>query len=450
MLPIRCRRYRDRFLLPDGPDGPDGPPAIYLAGQSLGLQPRSARGGGRGGSSTAGPASASMAGSRADGRGSRYDDSLREPMARIVGARPAEVAILNTLTVNLHLLLTSFFRPAGRAPADPRRCAALPVRPARADEPPRVARAGPGARPHRRRAADRRGHAPAGRPRGRHRASTGRASRSSFLAGVNFATGQAHDIERLTAAGACRRGAVAAGTSPMRPATSSWRSTTGTSTSPPGAPTSTSTAARARSARSSSTSGIARDASTPAAGRLVGQRSPIDGSRWTDRSSRPRAPPAGRRRRTPVLAMAPLAASLAIFDEVGMPALRARSVALTGYLADAARRPRRRGHHAARPGRPGRPAVAPVRSATRAEAVLGGPCRPRGRGRLPGARHHPARADAALHAYHDAWAADRTAARGAGLGRPGRAGARAGPAAACPGRTCGRCRRTGPAWSGRP
>jgi kynureninase len=31
--------------------------------------------------------------------------------------------------------------------------------------------------------------------------------------------------------------------------------------------------------------------------------------------------------------LAPLAASLAIFDEVGMPALRARSVALTGYVA---------------------------------------------------------------------------------------------------------------------
>jgi kynureninase len=33
---------RDRFVIPDGPAGPDGPPAIYLAGQSLGLQPRAA------------------------------------------------------------------------------------------------------------------------------------------------------------------------------------------------------------------------------------------------------------------------------------------------------------------------------------------------------------------------------------------------------------------------
>jgi kynureninase len=36
----------------------------------------------------------------------------------------------------------------------------------------------------------------------------------------------------------------------------------------------------------------------------------------------------------PVLGLAPLAASLAIFDEVGMPALRARSVRLTGHLAE--------------------------------------------------------------------------------------------------------------------
>ena len=35
-------------------------------------------------------------------------------MARIVGALPSEVALLNSLTVNIHLLLASFFRPDGR------------------------------------------------------------------------------------------------------------------------------------------------------------------------------------------------------------------------------------------------------------------------------------------------------------------------------------------------
>ena len=33
-----------------------------------------------------------------------------------------------------------------------------------------------------------------------------------------------------------------------------------------------------------------------------------------------------------MLSLAPLSASLAIFDAVGMPALRARSIALTGYV----------------------------------------------------------------------------------------------------------------------
>lgn len=43
----------------------------------------------------------------------RYHELVREPLGRVVGALPHEVVAMNSLTVNLHLLLTSFYRPAG-------------------------------------------------------------------------------------------------------------------------------------------------------------------------------------------------------------------------------------------------------------------------------------------------------------------------------------------------
>ena len=187
---------RDRFHLPTAPDGST---AIYLAGQSLGLQPRSAR-----------PAIerelAAWANLGVDawfepGRPwFTLDQAVREPMARVVGALPTEVALLNSLTVNLHLLLASFFRPDGRRrriltdgplfPSDRHALTThLAVRGLDAERDLVVV--GP-----------RTGESTV-RTEDLEAAIADGAGEIAlvFLAGVNFATGQAHPIERLTAAG---------------------------------------------------------------------------------------------------------------------------------------------------------------------------------------------------------------------------------------------------------
>lgn len=102
------KRYRDEFYFPKV----GGRQVIYFTGNSLGLQPR---------------------------RSQRYVDEimrdwkelaveghflagkpwwdyherLAPPLARVVGAKPREITVMNTLTVNLHLLMVSFYRPEG-------------------------------------------------------------------------------------------------------------------------------------------------------------------------------------------------------------------------------------------------------------------------------------------------------------------------------------------------
>lgn len=101
------REFRDRFHLPPTQDGN---PAIYLTGNSLGLQPTTARGyieqelddwarlGVEGHVHAKNP-------------WLPYHEFVTEPMARIVGALPIETVVMNSLTVNLHLLMVSFYRP---------------------------------------------------------------------------------------------------------------------------------------------------------------------------------------------------------------------------------------------------------------------------------------------------------------------------------------------------
>ena len=101
------RHFREKFHLPLGPDGG---PLIYFAGNSLGLMPKAAR--------TVVERElddwakrAVDAHHAADTPWYSYHETLREPTARLVGAQPNEVICMNSLTVNLHLMMATFYRP---------------------------------------------------------------------------------------------------------------------------------------------------------------------------------------------------------------------------------------------------------------------------------------------------------------------------------------------------
>lgn len=100
---------RDDFLIPPSVGG-EFPLSAYLAGNSLGLQPRATRA-----ELMADLDAWEQYGVHGHGDAERpwfsYHEALRGPAARLVGARPREVVIMNSLTVNLHLLLASFYRP---------------------------------------------------------------------------------------------------------------------------------------------------------------------------------------------------------------------------------------------------------------------------------------------------------------------------------------------------
>ncbi len=316
---------RDQFLFPTAPDGT---PAVYLAGQSLGLQPRTAR-------EAVEAELAAWERLGVEGWFDRerpwftLDGTLRDRMAPIVGARPIEVAVMNTLTVNIHLLLTSFFRPVGsrRAiltdgplfPSD--RHALVTHLVARGLDPvtdliviePRAGEA-----------TLRTGDLEAAIADSSDRLAL------VFLGGVNFATGQAFDIERLTAAGHAAGAMVgwdlahAAGNVELalHDADVDWAAwcTYKYLNGGPGAVGAI--FVHERHGRNASIPRLGGWWGIDAEGRFAmdGGYAPAEGAAGWSLST------------VPIFSLAPIAASLAIFDSVGMSALRTRSVALTGYL----------------------------------------------------------------------------------------------------------------------
>lgn len=99
--------FRTRFCIPFRSNQE---PLIYFAGNSLGLQPEGV--GERIEQELSDWASMGVDGHfEAQTPWYSYHEVLRESAARLVGARPHEVVMMNTLTVNLHLMMVSFFRP---------------------------------------------------------------------------------------------------------------------------------------------------------------------------------------------------------------------------------------------------------------------------------------------------------------------------------------------------
>src|SRR5204863_7236599 len=45
-----------------------------------------------------------------------YHEFLTDQMARVIGAKPIETVVMNSLTVNLHLLMVSFYKPTETLP----------------------------------------------------------------------------------------------------------------------------------------------------------------------------------------------------------------------------------------------------------------------------------------------------------------------------------------------
>ena len=318
---------RAEFLIPPWP-GHDGAQWAYFAGNSLGLQPRGA-------AAAIDEELAAWGELAVEGwfEGTRpwisSADDLRPSLARLAGAEVEEVVAMNTLTVNLHLLMATFYRPTAERFRIVIEDAAFP------SDSHAVASQ---ARHH--------GFDPAAavvrlRPRAGEAALRTEDIVAEFerlrgevalvlLGGVNYLTGELFEIPEVTAA-AHDIGALvgwdlahAIGNVPLdlRAWGVDWAAWCHYKyvNAGPGAPAGAFVHAR-----------HASDRSLP---RLAGWWGNDPAERFRmEPGFAARSGAVGWQVSTPtVLAFAPLRASLELFDAVGMPELRDRSLRLTGYL----------------------------------------------------------------------------------------------------------------------
>jgi kynureninase len=319
--------WRERFAIPPAADGRHDETA-YLAGNSLGLMPLTAR-------------AAVMEelddwavlGVEGHLESRRpwlsYHELLREPLARLVGAEPVEVVAMNSLTVNLHVLMTSFYTPHGERrriliedsafPSDgyavasqarihglDPRDAVIRLRPRDGEDVLRTEDVVEAIERH------------------------GDELALVLLGGVNYLTGELPDIAAITAAGRRARARVgwdlahAAGNVPL--ALHDW-----------GVDFAAWCSYKYLNAGPGAVAGAfvhADHADDPDLPRLAGWWGNDPATRF--RMARDFVPRTGadgwQLSNPPILSLAPVLASLRHFDEIGMPALRARSERLTGYL----------------------------------------------------------------------------------------------------------------------
>jgi kynureninase len=319
--------HRDLFHIPPASGGRYAEVA-YLAGNSLGLQPRTAR-----------PelleeldawAALGVEGHLEAARPwLPYHEFLTEPAARLVGARPAETVVMNSLTVNLHLLMVSFYRPRGARTRIVVEDIAFPsdsyavrsqARFHGLDPGETVVRLRPRAGEATLRTEDVVGYLRA----------EGERIALVLLGGVNYLTGELMDIPAITAGGRAAGAVVgwdlahAAGNVPL--ALHDWD---------------VDFAAWCSYKYLNSGPGALagafiheRHLADPELPRFEGWWSTDPRVRFqmAPVSRPPRSADAWQISNPPIFAMSPVRTSLEIFDKIGMPALRARSERLTGYL----------------------------------------------------------------------------------------------------------------------